>query len=205
MQTDGKADTFGPAMTLIGYARVSTSDQKLALQHDALNAARCERIFDDHASGAKTDRPGLAEALAYLRRDDTLVVWKLDRLGRSMSHLIDKVGELAARGIGFRSLTEQIDTTTSGGMLVFNIFGSLAQFERDLIRERTNAGLKAARERGSPGGRRPVITPDKLRKARDHLAAGLTVREAATRLKVGKTALYKALDSAGARSTGLEL
>ena len=200
MQIDGKTDRSRPAVALIGYARVSTGDQKLALQHDALNAARCERIFDDHASGAKTDRPGLAEALAYLRAA-TLVVWKLDRLGRSMSHLIEKVGELAARGVGFRSLTEQIDTTTSGGMLVFNIFGSLAQFERDLIRERTNAGLKAARERGSLGGRRPVITPDKLRKARDHIAAGLTVREAATRLKVGKTALYKALEGAAAKAT----
>ena len=188
-------------MALIGYARVSTGDQKLALQHDALNAAGCERIFDDYASGANTDRPGLTEALAYLRAGDTLVVWKLDRLGRSMSHLIEKVGELAARGVGFRSVTEQIDTTTSGGMLVFNICGSLAQFERDLIRERTNAGLKAARERGSVGGRRPVITPDKLRKAREHIAAGLTVREAATRIKVGKTALYKALESAAGRTT----
>ena len=135
-------------MALIGYACVSTADQKLSLQLDALNTAGCDRIFDDHASGAKADRPGLTEALAYLRPGDTLVVWKLDRLGRSMSHLIEKVGELAARGIGFRSLTENIDTTTSGGMLVFNIFGSLAQFERDLIRERTHAGLKAARERG---------------------------------------------------------
>lgn len=142
MQIDGKTDRSEPTVALIGYARVSTGDQKLALQHDALNAAGCERIFDDHASGAKTDRPGLAEALAYLRGGDTLVVWKLDRLGRSMSHLIEKVGELAARGVGFRSLTEQIDTTTSGGMLVFNIFGSLAQFERDLIRERTMAGYR---------------------------------------------------------------
>jgi len=199
MQIDGKTDTPEPRMALIGYARISTADQKLALQHDALNAAACERIFDDHASGAKADRPGLAEALAYLRAGDTLVVWKLDRLGRSMSHLIENVGALALRGVGFRSLTEQIDTTTSGGMLVFNIFGSLAQFERDLIRERTNAGLKAARERGSLGGRRPVITPDKLRKARGLIAAGLTVREAATRLKVGKTALYKALESTVAK------
>lgn len=191
---------MGRPVALIGYARVSTPDQKLSLQHDALERAGCERVFDDQASGARTDRPGLAAALAYLRAGDTLVVWKLDRLGRSMSHLIEKIGELAARGIGFRSLTENIDTTTPGGMLVFNIFGSLAQFERDLIRERTQAGLRAARERGSKGGRRPVVTPDKLRKARAHIAAGLTVREAAARLKIGKTALYKALEQEGAGS-----
>lgn len=191
---DGKTDTSGRLVALIGYARVSTPDQKLSLQHDALKRAGCERVFDDQASGARTDRPGLAEALAYLRAGDTLVVWKLDRLGRSMSHLIEKIGELATRGIGFRSLTKNIDTTTPGGMLVFNIFGSLAQFERDLIRERTQAGLRAARDRGSKGGRRPVVTPDKLRKARAHIAAGLTVREAAARLKIGKTALYKALE-----------
>lgn len=195
---DGKTDTSGRLVALIGYARVSTPDQKLSLQHDALERAGCERVFDDQASGARTDRPGLAEALTYLRAGDTLVVWKLDRLGRSMSHLIEQVGELAARDIGFRSLTENIDTTTPGGMLVFNIFGSLAQFERDLIRERTQAGLRAARERGSKGGRRPVVTPDKLRKARAHIAAGLTVREAAARLKIGKTALYKALEQTGA-------
>ena len=189
-------------MALIGYARVSTADQKLSLQHDALVRAGCERTFDDQASGARADRPGLAEALAYLRAGDTLVVWKLDRLGRSMRHLIAQVGDLAVRGIGFRSLTENIDTTTPGGMLVFNIFGSLAQFERDLIRERTQAGLRAARERGAQGGRRPVVTPDKLRKARAHIAAGLTVREAAARLKIGKTALYKALEGAGAQRVG---
>ena len=114
-------------MALIGYARVSTADQKLALQHDALVRAGCERTFDDQASGARADRPGLAEALAYLRAGDTLVVWKLDRLGRSMRHLIAQVGDLAVRGIGFRSLTENIDTTTPGGMLVFNIFGSPAR------------------------------------------------------------------------------
>ena len=151
---DGKTDTMGRPVALIGYARVSTPDQKLSLQQDALERAGCERVFDDQASGARTDRPGLAEALAYLRSGDTLVVWKLDRLGRSMSHLIEKIGELAARGTGFRSLTENIDTTTPGGMLVFNIFGSLAQYERALIRERTQAGLRAARERGSAPPRR---------------------------------------------------
>src|SRR3546814_20056490 len=158
-----------------------------------MNAAGGDRIFDDHASGAKADRPGLAEALAYLRAGDTLVVWKLDRLGRSMSHLIEKIDELASRDIGFRSLTENIDTTTPGGMLVFNIFGSLAQFERDLIRERTQAGLRAARERGSKGGRRPVVTPDKLRKARAHIAAGPNARAAAARIKTGNTPLSKQL------------
>lgn len=186
-------------MALIGYARVSTADQDPALQRDALARAGCDPIFSDQVSGAQTDRPGLAEALAFARRGDVLVVWKLDRLGRSMAHLIEVVRQLDAKGVGFRSLTEGMDTTTPGGVLVFHIFGALAQFERDLIRERTNAGLKAARERGSLGGRRPVITPDKLRKARDHIAAGLTVREAATRLKVGKTALYKALEGAAAK------
>lgn len=186
-------------MALIGYARVSTAEQDTALQTDALRNAGCERVFEDTASGAKADRPGLADALAYLRDGDVLVVWRLDRLGRSLPHLIETVGKLEARGVGFRSLTENIDTTTPGGRLIFHVFGALGQFERDLIRERTNAGLKAARERGSLGGRRPVITPDKLRKARDHIAAGLTVREAATRLKVGKTALYKALEGAAAK------
>ena len=122
----------------------STAEQNLALQRDALAGVGCETVFQDHASGAKAERPGLADALAYLRRGDALVVWKLDRLGRSMAHLIDTVHELEARGVGFRSLTEGVDTTTPGGTLVFHIFGALAQFERDLIRERTNAGLKAA-------------------------------------------------------------
>src|SRR3546814_6660871 len=136
---DGKTDRIGLHVALIGYARVSTADQKLSLQLDALNAAGSDRIFDDHASGAKADRPGLAEALAYLRSGDTLVVWKLDRLGRSMSPLIEKFGELATRGIGFRSLPATIDPTPSGGMLVFNIFGSLAPVGRYLLRERPNS------------------------------------------------------------------
>lgn len=180
-------------MARIGYARVSTIDQDLALQRDALATAACERVFEDHASGARTDRPGLAQAIAYARRGDVLVVWKLDRLGRSLPHLIDTVRELDGRGIGLCSLTEQIDTTTPGGRLILHMFGALAQFERDLIRERTRAGLKAAEARGRRGGRKPVVTEEKLRRARDLIAKGLTAREAAARIRVGKTALYKAL------------
>jgi len=188
-------------MALIGYARVSTAGQSLALQRGALAGAGCGTVFEDQASGSKTERPGLAEAIAYLRRGDTLVVWKLDRLGRSMAHLIETVRGLDAKGVGFRSLTEGVDTTTPGGTLVFHLFGALAQFERDLIRERTNAGLKAAQARGRKGGRKPVVTLDKLARARAHLAAGLTVREAAARVKVGKTALYKALAGSAVEPT----
>jgi DNA invertase Pin-like site-specific DNA recombinase len=138
---------------LIGYARVSTDEQTLALQQDALKQAGCERQFTDIASGAQTDRPGLAEALDFVRPGDTLVVWRLDRLGRSLRHLIDTISDLEQRGIGFKSLQENIDTTSSGGKLVFHIFGALAEFERDLVRERTRAGLAAARARGRRGGR----------------------------------------------------
>ena len=140
----------------IGYARISTGDQTLALQEDALKKAGCERLFQDIASGAKAERPGLAKALEQLRAGDTLVVWRLDRLGRSLQHLLVTLTDLDKRGIGFRSLTENIDTTTSGGRLVFHIFGSIAEFERDLIRERTTAGLTAARARGHKGGRPPA-------------------------------------------------
>jgi len=180
----------------VGYARVSTPEQTLAPQLDALRATGCETVFEDCVSGAKTERPGLSEALDYLRAGDTLVVWKLDRLGRTMAHLIETVRDLDERGIGFRSLTEGIDTTTSGGTLVFHLFGALAQFERDLIRERTRAGLDAAAARGRKGGRKAVVTPDKLTRARKLIADGFTVREAAARIKVGKTALYEALQTA---------
>ena len=129
-------------MALIGYARVSTAEQKLEPQADALKAAGCETVFEDVISGAKAERTGLNEALAFLRKGDTLVVWKLDRLGRSMKHLVETVSELGDRGVGFRSLTEGVDTTTTGGTLVFHLFGALAQFERDLIIERTQAGLE---------------------------------------------------------------
>jgi DNA invertase Pin-like site-specific DNA recombinase len=138
---------------LIGYARVSTQEQTLNLQRDALEKAGCNKIFTDTASGAKTERIGLEEALSYVRKGDTLIVWRLDRLGRSLPHLITTMTDLEERGIGFKSLTENIDTTTSGGKLIFHIFGALAEFERNLIRERTQAGLLAARARGRRGGR----------------------------------------------------
>ena len=180
-------------MANIGYARVSTQDQNLSLQLDALAAAGCQKVFEDRASGACADRAGLKAALGYVRDGEVLVVWKLDRLGRSLPHLIETVTDLAKRGVGFRSLTEAIDTTTPGGRLVFHIFGALGQFERDLVQERTRAGLAAAAARGRQGGRKPAVTDEKLRRAREHIAKGLNVREAAVRVKVSKTALYEAL------------
>jgi DNA invertase Pin-like site-specific DNA recombinase len=142
---------------LIGYARVSTLDQTLDLQEDALRAVKCKQIYRDKISGAKVDRPGLDQALDHLREGDTLVVWRLDRLGRSLKDLIEFVTKLEKQGIGFMSLTEQIDTTTSSGKLIFHLFGALAEFERNLIRERTQAGLVAARTRGRRGGRPSVL------------------------------------------------
>jgi DNA invertase Pin-like site-specific DNA recombinase len=180
-------------MAMVGYARVSTQEQDLALQRDALAGIGCDEVFEDRVSGARVERPGLSETMQHLRRGDTLVVWKLDRLGRSLPHLIETVATLNKRGIGFRSLTEGIDTATPNGRLVFHLFGALAEFERDLIRERTAAGLSAAAARGRKGGRRPTVTPEKLVRAEALIAAGLTVREAAGRLKVGKTALYEVL------------
>ena len=185
-------------MPLIGYARVSTAEQDPALQRDALERAGAVRIFEDRGiSGAAAERPGLDAALAFLREGDTLGVWKLDRLGRSMTHLLGVVAGLEARGVGFRSLTEAIDTTTPTGRLVFHVFGALGQFERDLIAERTHAGLRAAAARGRKGGRPVAATAEKTARARDLVAAGLTVREAAARLRIGKSALYAAL-AAGA-------
>lgn len=181
---------------VIGYARVSTDGQDLALQIDALERAGATRIFQDVASGAKADRPGLDQALDYLREGDVLAVWRLDRLGRSLPHLVSTVAALEARGVGFRSLTEAIDTSTANGRLVFHLFAALADFERELIRERTTAGLAAARSRGRVGGRRTVMTQAKLAKARELIEQGLTVREAAGRIKVGKSALYAALREA---------
>jgi len=181
------------AVANVGYARVSTVDQDPALQLDALASAGCTKVFEDRASGARADRVGLQSALDYVRDGDVLIVWKLDRLGRSLPHLIETIRTLEKRGVGFHSITEAIDTTTPGGRLVFHLFGALGQFERDLIRERTRAGLIAAAARGRKGGRKPVVNPEKLRRARGIIDHGLTVREAASRLKIGKTALYEAL------------
>ncbi|GAA5531596.1 recombinase family protein [Herpetosiphon gulosus] len=177
---------------LIGYARVSTADQQLDLQIDALRSHGCEHLYTDMASGAKTTRPGLMEALNACRAGDVLVVWKLDRLGRSLAHLVETVQALAARNVGFRSLQEQLDTTSSGGRLVFHIFASLAEFERDLIRERTNAGLIAARARGRKGGR-PKGVDEQKRKAALALRRDLsyTVQEICAMVGISRNTYYK--------------
>lgn len=177
---------------LIGYARVSTTDQHLHLQTDGLHAAGCERLFTDTVSGAKVDRPGLAAALSTCRPGDTLVVWKLDRLGRSLPHLVETVRDLVARGVGFQSLQESIDTTTSGGKLIFHIFASLAEFERDLIRERTNAGLSAARARGRNGGRPKGVDPKKQKAALALKKEGAhSVREICEIVGITRNTYYK--------------
>lgn len=178
---------------LVGYARVSTADQDPALQTQALERAGCARVFVDQASGATTSRPQLDQALGYLREGDTLVVWKLDRLGRSLRHLLEVVAELGARGVGFRSLTEQLDTTTPAGRMLFAVVGALAEFERDLIRERTLAGLAAARANGRRGGRPSTVSATQLRTARRLLGEGSTQVEAAAAVGVSRTALYRAL------------
>ena len=169
----------------VGYARVSTQDQKSHLQTDALEAARCENIFTEKASGAQRDRPELKAALEYIRAGDTLVVWKLDRLARSIKQLIETVEDLKKKGIGFKSLTKNIDTTISGGKLIFHIFASLAEFKRSIIRERTKAGLNAARARGKRGGRPPSLTDKDITAAKAMLVdLDITVEEVAIRLKV---------------------
>jgi DNA invertase Pin-like site-specific DNA recombinase len=179
---------------LLGYARVLTGDQSPDLQLDALRAAGCYRVFVDTASGALAARPELGTVLDQRRPGDTLVVWKLDRLGRSLRHLIDTVGELARRGVGFKSLQERVDTTTPGGRLVFHLFGALAEFERDLIQERTAAGLAAARARGRTGGRPPVVTSQKLAIARQRYDARQhTMAAIAQTLGVSRASLYRHL------------
>lgn len=182
---------------LVGYARVSTQDQNPVLQLDALKAVGCEQVFEEKASGAQRDRPRLQAAIEYMRSGDTLVVWKLDRLARSVKQLIETVEALEGQGIGFRSLTEAIDTTTPGGKLVFHIFGALAEFERSIIRERTQAGLDAARARGRRGGRPPKLREKDLIAARAMLAnKAITVEDIARRLQVSPATLYRHLPAA---------
>jgi len=182
---------------LLGYCRVSTSEQDVALQRDALEAAGCYRVFVDQASGALDARPALSEVLDQLRPGDTLVVWRLDRLGRSIRHLIDSLAALDARGVGFRSLTESIDTTSSGGRLVFHLFAALAQFERELIRDRTMAGLASARARGRTGGRPPQLSGDQVKTARRlYEQKDLTVAQIGEVLGVSRTTVYRALNRA---------
>jgi DNA invertase Pin-like site-specific DNA recombinase len=176
---------------LIGYARVSTQEQTLNLQQDALAEAGCTKIFTDTASGAKAERIGLDEALNYVRKGDTLVVWRLDRLGRSLPHLISTMTALEERGIGFKSLTENIDTTTSGGKLIFHIFGALAEFERNLIRERTQAGLTAARARGKRGGRPQALTARQLGIARELYEKRYPIADICRTLKISRATLYR--------------
>lgn len=176
----------------IGYARISTQDQSLDLQNDELSAAGCEKIFHDIASGAKAERNGLKEAIKFARAGDMLVVWKLDRLGRSLKHLIETVNSLQEAGIGFASLKESIDTTTSGGKLIFHLFGALAEFEREIIRERTQAGLKAARARGKNGGRPPKMTKKKIAEAQKMMSnPDISIDTICKAFDISKTTLYR--------------
>ncbi len=182
---------------LLGYARVSTTEQNPDLQVDELTAAGCWKVWTDHASGALDRRPQLDAVLEQLRPGDTLVVWRLDRLGRSLRHLIEVVTGLDSRGVGFRSLRESIDTTTAGGRLVFHLFGALAQFEREIIRDRTVAGLTAARSRGRVGGRPSKLSVEQVRQARRmYDARELTVEQIGAVLGVSRTSIYRALGKA---------
>ncbi|NIC39257.1 recombinase family protein [Halomonas desiderata] len=183
---------------IIGYARVSTQDQNPQLQRDALEGTGCEQVFEERVTGTKRERPELQACLRTLRDGDTLVVWKLDRLARSLKDLVELIHELNERGVGFRSLTEAIDTTSAGGKLVFHIFGALAEFEHSLIRERTLAGLAAARARGRKGGRRPVMSAADVRKAAAMLVdPEITKTEVAKHFGVSRVTLNASLEREG--------
>ena len=176
----------------VGYARVSTRDQSPALQLDSLRQAGCERTFMEKASGAQRDRPELSAALDYIRAGDTLVVWKLDRLARSVRQLVETAEDLQQRGIGLRVLTQQIDTTTPGGRLVFHVFAAMAEFERELILERTHAGLVAAKALGRRGGRKPAMGPSEVKRAKAMLTdPTITVEEVARQMGVQPSTLYR--------------
>jgi len=177
---------------IVGYARVSTQEQNLDLQLQTLQDSGCERIFTEKTSGAQRDRPELKAALSYMRQGDTLMVWKFDRLARSLKQLIETIENLEAQKIGFKSLTEAIDTTTPGGRLIFHIFASLAEFERSIIAERTQAGLIAAKKLGRTGGRPRSIGQEDLIAAKAMLKEhNLTVEEVARRMKIASATLYR--------------
>jgi DNA invertase Pin-like site-specific DNA recombinase len=176
---------------LIGYARVSTRDQNLELQQEALVKAGCQKIFEDQVSGTRVDRPGLSKALEMLREHDTLVVWKLDRLGRSVKQLVDLVSELHKRGIQFQSLTDAIDTGTPSGRFFFHVMASLAEMERELIIERTRAGLEVAKQLGRKGGRKPKMTGSKIESAKKLLSSGVPPKDVAKNLGVSIPTLYR--------------
>lgn len=176
---------------LIGYARVSREDQKLELQLDALNSAGCDRIFSDKKSGSLKSRKGLEDALSHLRPGDTLVVWKLDRLGRTVKQLVELVEELESRKINFRSVKDNIDTTSSAGRFFFHVMASLAQMERELIVERTKAGLAAAKKLGRIGGRRRIMTDSKIKSAEKLLKSGMLPRDVAADLGISMATLYR--------------
>jgi DNA invertase Pin-like site-specific DNA recombinase len=176
---------------LIGYARVSTQDQNLDLQTEALRKAGCKKIFDEKVSGSHAERPGLTKVQEALRDGDTLVVWKLDRLGRSVKHLVDLVGELHKRGVQFKSLTDAIDTGTASGRFFFHVMASLAEMERELTIERTQAGLKVARQLGRTGGRKRLMTESKIKSAKKLLASGVPPRDVAANLGVSVPTLYR--------------
>lgn len=182
---------------LVGYGRVSTLDQNSELQEDALRAAGCEKFFIEKVSSGKKDRPQLTAALDYVREGDTLVVWRLDRLARSLHQLIETVEALEVRGIALKSLTEAIDTGTPGGRLVFHIFGSIAEFERAIIRERTKAGVIAAKARGRSGGRPAKLTGERVEHAGNLLAAGTTVSAVARSMGVSRASVHRALERSG--------
>lgn len=181
---------------LIGYVRVSTSDQNTDLQRTALQSADCELIFEDKISGTKADRPGLRRAIKELKAGDTLVVWKLDRLGRSMRNLVMLIEELKEKGINFRSLTDSIDTGTPMGRFFFHVMGALAEMERELIVERTTAGLAAARVKGRIGGRRRIMTPEVVERARRMIANGATLNQVALVLEVSPKTVYRYIPAA---------
>ncbi|NOU22152.1 MAG: recombinase family protein [Methyloglobulus sp.] len=186
---------------LIGYARVSTQDQNLAMQISELRQAGCQRLFDDKISGTRADRPGLGKALEMLREGDSLVVWKLDRLGRSMKHLVELVGDLHTQGIQFVSLTDGINTNTSAGRFFFNIMASLAEMERELIVERTRAGLAVARQGGRIGGRKRLMTDSKIESAKKLLASGVLAKDVAKNFGVSIATLYRWVPASNVRES----